>query len=170
MSREGSRRRYQGMRDVVVDLRAARRRLEIVRYGAACTGQRLVARQGSRQGARAVQERFLVRAAVPPRRVALVVVGLAGSCSWPRWSPAPTAGSGKPSVAVLYFENNTGNPQLDWMRTGLTDMLVTDLSQSPDVEVLELRSARADPQRHEAPGRSGISFDTVQELARARPA
>ena len=44
--------------------------------------------------------------------------------------------TGKPSVAVLYFENNTGSTQLDWLRTGLTDMLVTDLSQSPDVEVL----------------------------------
>ena len=40
------------------------------------------------------------------------------------------------SVAVMYFENNTGNQELDWLRTGLTDMLVTDLSQSPDVEVL----------------------------------
>ncbi|HEY6211359.1 MAG TPA: FlgO family outer membrane protein, partial [Vicinamibacterales bacterium] len=37
---------------------------------------------------------------------------------------------------VLYFDNNTGNPQLDWMRTGLADMLITDLSQSPDVEVV----------------------------------
>jgi tetratricopeptide (TPR) repeat protein/TolB-like protein len=37
---------------------------------------------------------------------------------------------------VLYFENNTGDASLDWMRTGLTDMIVTDLSQSTDIEVL----------------------------------
>jgi hypothetical protein len=28
------------------------------------------------------------------------------------------------------------NQNLDWLRTGLTDMLVTDLPQSPDIEVL----------------------------------
>jgi serine/threonine protein kinase len=78
----------------------------------------------------------------------------------------PTGDLGKPSVAVLYFENNTGNPQLDWLRTGLTDMLVTDLSQSPDVEVLGtdrlvqiLTAMKRQDDRQ-------ISFDTVQELAK----
>src|SRR6185436_5558545 len=81
-------------------------------------------------------------------------------------TPRASAESGKPSVAVLYFENNTGNPQLDWMRTGLTDMLVTDLSQSPDVEVLGsdrlvqiLTAMRRQDDRQ-------ISFDTVQEIAK----
>jgi eukaryotic-like serine/threonine-protein kinase len=76
------------------------------------------------------------------------------------------AGGGKPSVAVMYFENNTGNPQLDWLRTGLTDMLVTDLSQSPDVEVLAtdrlvqiLTSMKRQDDRV-------VSFDTVQEIAK----
>ena len=42
----------------------------------------------------------------------------------------------KPSLAVLHFENLTDDPELEWLRTGLTDMLVTDLSQSPELEVL----------------------------------
>ena len=72
----------------------------------------------------------------------------------------------KPSVAVLYFENNTGNPQLDWLRTGLTDMLVTDLSQSPDVEVLGTdRLVQILTQMKRQDDRQ-ISFDTVQELAK----
>ena len=39
-------------------------------------------------------------------------------------------------MAVFYFDNLTGDPQLDWLRTGLTDMLVTNLSQSPGLRVL----------------------------------
>ena len=45
-------------------------------------------------------------------------------------------GGGKPSLAVLYFENLSGDENLDWLRTGLTDMLVTDLAQSPNLRVL----------------------------------
>jgi tetratricopeptide (TPR) repeat protein len=37
---------------------------------------------------------------------------------------------------VLYFENLSDDASLEWMRTGLTDMLVTDLSQSPNIRVL----------------------------------
>ena len=74
--------------------------------------------------------------------VAALVVVLAASAAFnqsrdrTRRGRAGGDAATKPSVAVLYFENNTGNPQLDWLRTGLTDMIVTDLSQSPDVEVL----------------------------------
>ena len=42
----------------------------------------------------------------------------------------------RPSVAVLYFDNLTGDDSLDWLRGGLTDLLVTDLSQSPELRVL----------------------------------
>ncbi len=47
-----------------------------------------------------------------------------------------TADLSKPSVAVMYFDNVTGDPALDWLHTGLADMLVTDLSQSPRLEVV----------------------------------
>ncbi len=119
--------RYQGMKDVVVDLRAARRVLE------SSQGSALI-------GATSARTTPVVAAR---RRRALVGIGIAAVLAtafavW--WSgrdaPALPPSSGKPAVAVLYFENNTGDPSLDWMRTGLTDMLVTDLSQSTDFEVL----------------------------------
>jgi len=44
----------------------------------------------------------------------------------------------RPSVAVLYFENVRRDPSLDWLRSGLTDMMVTDLSQSPHVDVVSM--------------------------------
>jgi len=99
---------------------------------------------------------------------ALVVLSVAGIAVWKRGSSngVTAADSGKPSVAVLYFENKTGNTQLDWLRTGLTDMLVTDLSQSPDVEVLStdrLVQLLTDMKRQDD---KVISYDTVRELAR----
>jgi len=40
------------------------------------------------------------------------------------------------SVAVLYFENNTGDADLDHWRKAITDLLITDLAQSKYVRVL----------------------------------
>jgi tetratricopeptide (TPR) repeat protein/predicted Ser/Thr protein kinase len=44
--------------------------------------------------------------------------------------------SEKPSLAVLYFENNTGDEGLDHWRKMLSDLLITDLSQSKYLRVL----------------------------------
>ena len=43
--------------------------------------------------------------------------------------PAPLP-QDKPSLAILYFENNSGDKSLDNWRSGLSEMLITDLSQS----------------------------------------
>ncbi len=43
------------------------------------------------------------------------------------------------TVAVLFFNNGTGDASLDWLRRGLTDMLVTELSQSPYLNVVTMR-------------------------------
>jgi tetratricopeptide (TPR) repeat protein/TolB-like protein/predicted Ser/Thr protein kinase len=145
--------RYQGMRDVVVDLRAVRRRLEssgisTVRTPAAQT---------------AVPRIWMAASVAGIAAVAVAAVFLALRPNRAQNAASPT---GKPSVAVLYFENNTGNPQLDWLRTGLTDMLVTDLSQSPDIEVLgtdRLVQILTDL-RHQDD--RTIAFDTVRELAK----
>ena len=44
--------------------------------------------------------------------------------------------SGKPSLAILYFENISADPSLDDWKTGLTELLITDLSQSKYINVL----------------------------------
>jgi len=119
--------RFQGMKDLVVDLRAARRRLESAPVPPALTPA-----AGSRAASveTGFRQPFLLAAAV----VALLLAG-GGLLWWVNHEGAPPD-SGRPALAVLYFENNTGDPSLDWMRTGLTDMLVTDLSQSPEFEVI----------------------------------
>ena len=40
------------------------------------------------------------------------------------------------SVAILAFENLTGDVELDWLRYGLTELVVTDLSRSAEIAVL----------------------------------
>ena len=113
--------RYQGMRDVVVDVRASRRRLD-------STTQAAIARPAA-----GVRPWMLITAIV-------VIVGVLASVAYFQRAPAAPpdvrANAGKPSVAVLYFDNATGTPELDWLRTGITELVVTDLSQSTDIEVI----------------------------------
>jgi tetratricopeptide (TPR) repeat protein/TolB-like protein len=122
--------RFQGMKDLVVDLRAVRRRLE---SAASVAVSAAVVSAGAARvaNARRIRPTWIAAAA------ALTIAVVAGALWWSRRSSAPQfSPSGKQAVAVLYFENNTGDQTLDWMRSGLTDMLVTDLSQSPDIEVV----------------------------------
>jgi len=44
--------------------------------------------------------------------------------------------SGKPGIAVMFLDNQSRTPDIDWMRQGLADMLITGLSRSPRVSVL----------------------------------
>jgi serine/threonine protein kinase/Tfp pilus assembly protein PilF len=44
--------------------------------------------------------------------------------------------SGKPTLAILYFKNNTGDEKLDIWRSGLSDLLISALSQSKYFNVL----------------------------------
>jgi len=44
--------------------------------------------------------------------------------------------SDKPSLAVMYFKNNTGEEGLNHWRTALADLLITDLSQSKLIRIV----------------------------------
>ncbi len=57
---------------------------------------------------------------------------------WKPWSGRQTvpALTEKPSLAILYFKNNTGDATLNHWRTALSDLLITDLSQSKYLRVL----------------------------------
>ncbi|MEZ4363029.1 MAG: CsgG/HfaB family protein [Kofleriaceae bacterium] len=43
----------------------------------------------------------------------------------------------RPIVAVLYFDNNTGDPQLDMLKKGFADMMITDLAAVEGMLVVE---------------------------------
>jgi len=145
--------RYQSIKDLLIDLQ----------YLARAPAAPGVTTGSGSPAPRATQLRAALLAGTG---VVALVAG--GFLLWPHVFPAsPVIAPGsKPSVAVMYFQNNTGNTQLDWLRTGLTEMLVTDLSQSPDVEVLgtdSLYQILAALKRQDDPV---VSLDTVQEIAR----
>jgi tetratricopeptide (TPR) repeat protein len=100
--------------------------------------------------------------------VALCVVAIAGIVLWLQRFPASPVivPSGKPSVAVMHFENHTGNTDLDWLRTGLTEMVVTDLAQSPDIEVLPTDYLSQILTTLNRQNDRVVSLDTIQETAR----
>ena len=49
----------------------------------------------------------------------------------------PAQADTRPRIAVLYFDNNTGDKALDVLQKGFADMMITDLSQLPEVVVVE---------------------------------
>jgi TolB-like protein len=72
---------------------------------------------------------------------AIVVIALiiAAVVIWqllPKKEAIPIIPSDKPSLAVLYFENNTGDEKLDHWRKMFSDLLITDLTQSKHLRIL----------------------------------
>ena len=72
---------------------------------------------------------------------ALLVIAMAliGLFLWHPWSARSRSSlppADKPSIAVVYFENNTGDEKLDHWRKGIADLLITDLTQSRYLKVL----------------------------------
>jgi len=70
--------------------------------------------------------------------LALIALVAAALVIWrlvPRKTSAPIP-TDKPSIAVMYFKNNTGDARFDVWSTALSDSIITDLSQSKYVRVL----------------------------------
>lgn len=140
--------RYQTIKDLVLDLRSARRRLD----------------SGSLAPVR-VSRRLRVRLLLGAIAAAVLLLGALALFLRPRPRSDATGPRAKPSVAILYFENNTGDPSLDWLRTALTNMLVTDLSQSPQMEVLGTDRLYQILKEMNRLDERVTSFDVVQEVA-----
>jgi len=82
----------------------------------------------------------------------------------PRRTVSPVS-SNKPSLAVMHFENNTGDVNLDHWRKALSDLLISDLSQSKYLVVLNaerLYNIMEDLDLMEA---KGYSSETLREVA-----
>ena len=79
--------------------------------------------------------RFLIPA------LAVIVLALAAIITLrvlPKKPPiSPASASAKPSLAVLYFENLSGDPSLDHLKEGLATLLNINLSQSKLIWVLD---------------------------------
>ncbi len=88
---------------------------------------------------REITLKFSPKRLIVPGLVFLVLIA-AGVLLWrilpsKKAAPSPTA-SGQPTLAVLSFENNSGDSKLDNWRDGLAELLIADLSQSRYIRVI----------------------------------
>lgn len=71
---------------------------------------------------------------------AIAVLIVATAIIWARSGTSPNTTlpqiDGHYPVLVLQFENQTQTSELDWLREGLSDMVIADLSRSPHINVL----------------------------------
>ena len=68
--------------------------------------------------------------------VAIAIIGIGLWRFLPKHHVAAPPPSGKPSLAILYFENNSGDKNLEFWKTGLTGLFITKLAQSKYLNVL----------------------------------
>jgi serine/threonine protein kinase/Tfp pilus assembly protein PilF len=86
---------------------------------------------------REITVKFSMKKVLTPALIALAVV-IIGILGWRfLWKRKPASfAEGKPSLAVMHFENNTGDAALDHWRKAMSDLLIADLSQSKYISVL----------------------------------
>jgi len=67
--------------------------------------------------------------------IALIIAAIVIIQSLPQKKVLPVS-TDKPTLAVVYFKNNTGDPNFEHWRSTLSDLLITDLTQSKYIRVL----------------------------------
>ncbi len=69
------------------------------------------------------------------------------------------------SVAVMFFQNLTGDENLEWLQKGLAEMFIRTLSQSPSLSVLSMERLFEIVNRHDHSG-DGFDLDIAAVVAR----
>lgn len=73
---------------------------------------------------------------------------------------------GKKRLVVMFFENQSGGAELDWLREGLADMLITNLSRSEKLTVLSRQQLGVFLERAGHRQDNEISLEKALEVAR----
>jgi tetratricopeptide (TPR) repeat protein len=106
----------------------------------------------------------------------LLIVAAIGAVVMLRWPGPPRPGAtGRPALAVLPFDDRSGDPASAWLSTGVASMLVTTLAQTPGLDVIgtermdtsfrDLGRAPSDPSaRHEVARHAGAGAVLVGSL------
>jgi tetratricopeptide (TPR) repeat protein/tRNA A-37 threonylcarbamoyl transferase component Bud32 len=138
--------RYSSLRDLARDLRGLRDRLGSV------------SRPLGVAESRPLKSRWLWGG------VALGAAALVAVVAYFGWgggaSPPGIGASGRPAIAVMRFDNMTGDEETEWLSEGLPRMLTTDLAQTPGLDVVSR------PRLHELAGQVGE--DDREGLDRSR--
>ncbi|MEE8149196.1 MAG: serine/threonine-protein kinase, partial [candidate division Zixibacteria bacterium] len=123
--------RYQGASDLVVDLRSVRRKYDSGVTDSVSSISRIEAKVVKVKEFR-MSSKLAVSALIVATVIALVTLTDLFSLS----------GSGKAlqatenSLAIIGFENKTGDESYDWLTTGLPEILLTDLSQMSSLNII----------------------------------
>jgi tetratricopeptide (TPR) repeat protein len=70
------------------------------------------------------------------RKIKLAEQGSTGESGKRFTSTIHLAPGARRAIAVMFFENNTGDQRLEWLQKGLTEMFIRSLSQSSSLSVL----------------------------------
>jgi DNA-binding CsgD family transcriptional regulator/tetratricopeptide (TPR) repeat protein len=107
----------------------------------------------------------LFRAALPAA-VGLLVAAV-GLVAWRPWGPRPrpAAFPPTPAVAVLDFENLSGDPELDKWEIGIPLLLATDLGQSKRLRAVSDDAVYGALRKFEMTGRSRFTREEFRRLA-----
>jgi len=73
---------------------------------------------------------------------------------------------GKATLAVMYFDNQSNDAEMNWLREGLADMLITDLSRSAKLNVLGRQQLHLILERIGHDPQSNIRLDEALDVAR----
>jgi serine/threonine protein kinase/predicted Zn-dependent protease len=98
--------------------------------------------------------------------IALAVIALIVWQVIPKRETIPTPPPGKPSLAVMYFENNSRDKSLDNWRDALAEMMITDLSQSKFLHVTSTDQTYTVLRRLDLLDKDKYSTDDLQRVAR----
>ncbi len=70
----------------------------------------------------------------------VLLVALVGAGSWYRWSQSPEDGpshfTGKPSIAVLPFDNLSADPEQGYLADGIVEDIITQLARNKDLKII----------------------------------
>jgi tetratricopeptide (TPR) repeat protein/predicted Ser/Thr protein kinase len=99
--------------------------------------------------------------------LALLAVAVIAVITWRVFAPEEPVlpPSDKPSLMIMYFRNNTGDESLDHWRTALTDLLITDLSQSKLIRVVSAEVLYSILDKLDQLEATTYSSDVLKEIA-----
>ena len=130
--------RYQGASDLAVDLRQVRKQFDsgVTDTVTSISGEKLHL-LGQKSGkpsiaAYASGKKLGVMAAAI---LVILTLGYFGTGLFSGGNVNTLQAQGN-SLAILGFENKTGDESYDWLKTGLPEILLTDLSQTPSLKVI----------------------------------
>lgn len=136
--------RYQTSKDLLIDLRNLRRKLDVDAEIERSLGPKDSSTQKTQMDLVEVntvrlQSRSSLLSGIRQRKFAAVIAALvlivAAGGIWSYLRSRNKTGTTIPSIAVMPFVNESGNAEVDYLSDGMTETLISNLSQIPNLNV-----------------------------------